>query len=604
MRRLLLWIICLPGLLLAQNESMPALPLTDLSAFKATGTGGNWQIVGGVQTYPGSESLETTPGTGVLVNQPSEGQRSNLITQMEHGDLDLSLEFMMAPHSNSGIYLMGRYEIQLLDSWGKARPTFGDCGGVYQRWDESQPEGQRGYQGHAPRLNAARAPGLWQKLEISFQAPRFDDAGRKVQNARLLSVRLNDALIHQNIELTGPTRGPLLAEEGPTGPLLIQGDHGAVAFRNLRYQSYAQAQASVGPLDYAVYLKKFQGIPSAEGESPARTGQTDIFTQEVAGESQDFLLTLQGTLVVPHGDTYQLEMNALGFGQLLIDGEEVFPMQMWRQQTELELSAGEHQLEIHYAKDAAWYNNGLALYLSSSQMRRHPLHVLSSMPVNKPTNPIYAAVDGNRPRILRSFIDYGQGEARRRIVHAINVGLPQGLAYTFDPDQAAVLQLWKGGFLDATPMWLSRGDGSARPQGAVLPLGDRPGLALLLSEQAEWPEQLPEDYDFQGYEIDEAGQPIFRYALAGEVVRDRLLSSDLNQVTREIVLPAGLQQTLYFYLGEAETIEKLGADLYHFDQRYFVRLDSGEPLLRDTEAGKQLLLKAQGGQTVSYEVLW
>jgi hypothetical protein len=349
MRKLLFSLLLLPLILPAQPSQMQRLSLEDLAAFRPADP--NWQIAGAVQVDK-DHSLDPEKGQGILVNQPNDAARGNLMTQMEHGDLDLSLEFMMAPHSNSGIYLMGRYEIQLYDSWGKARAGFADCGGVYQRWDESQPEGQQGYQGYAPRLNAARAPGLWQELRISFQAPRFDATGNKVQNARLLTVHLNGALIHQNIELTGPTRGPAFAGEAPQGPLLIQGDHGPVAFRNIRYQAYAPQQATVGELDYRVYLGEFQAMPDFSRLPPARSGQTRILTQEVSGESENFILTLEGTLNVPRDDRYQLSMNALGYGVLRIDGQEVMPMKMWTQDATLALSQGDHALEIFYYKDA------------------------------------------------------------------------------------------------------------------------------------------------------------------------------------------------------------------------------------------------------------
>jgi hypothetical protein len=90
---------------------------------------------------------------------------------------------MMAKGSNSGIYLQGRYEVQLLDSWNVVNVKAGDNGGIYERWNDDKPEGQKGYEGHAPRQNASRAPGLWQHIKISFQAPRFNATGQKTENA-------------------------------------------------------------------------------------------------------------------------------------------------------------------------------------------------------------------------------------------------------------------------------------------------------------------------------------------------------------------------------------------------------------------------------------
>ncbi|MEM9983914.1 MAG: DUF1080 domain-containing protein [Bacteroidota bacterium] len=608
MPRLLLILLLLPLGLLAQNEAMQSLPLNDLSAFQTTGD--NWSLAKSVQANPAkgaSPAFVTTPGTGILVNDPGKDHGQNIVTKLTHGDLDLSLDFMMAPGSNSGIYLMGRYEIQLFDSWGVRQPRYSDVGGIYERWDDSQPDGQKGYEGHPPRFNAARAPGLWQHLEISFRAPRFGPDGGKIENARILFVKLNGAIIHENVELTGPTRGPMLAQEGASGPILIQGDHGPVAFRNIKYQNYSLEKAQVGPLSYAVYLGKFQGLPSIDGLSPVRQGQTDIFTQSVSNEVENFIMTLKGTLTVPRTDVYQLEMNALGFGKLVIDGEEIMPMNMWLQKGEKELTAGEHALEIHYAKDASWYANGLALFIGGTRMRRHPLHVLSSMPVDRPSNPIYARLRGPQPRILRSFIDYADESSQRRIVHAVNVGLPEGMSYTFDADRAAFVQVWRGGFLDATPMWQDRGDGSSRPNGSVLTLGDQSGIGFLVSDNSGWPEEVPADFqfDFQGYEIDDDGVPIFLYALDGQVIRDQLKSEDGKSLTRTVEVATGIGQSVYLRVGQGQEIIEQEGGRYLVDQLYQVEIAPGlAARVRQTEEQSQLLIPLEGGKSLSYRLVW
>ena len=92
----------------------------------------NWAMVGDAWADPEeTHHLQVSEGAGVLVNRPTTEARNNLLSRFEHGDADIELEFMMAKGSNSGIYLQGRYEVQLLDSWGVARPKFSDCGGVY-----------------------------------------------------------------------------------------------------------------------------------------------------------------------------------------------------------------------------------------------------------------------------------------------------------------------------------------------------------------------------------------------------------------------------------------------------------------------------------------
>jgi len=172
--------------------------------------------------------LATKPGTGVLVNGPT-GRTSNLVTRHEHGDVELHVEFMVPKGSNSGVYFQGRYEIQVLDSWGVEKPKYSDCGGIYQRWEDG-----RGFEGHPPRVNASRPPGEWQSFDVVFRAPRFDEAGKKLENAKFVRVVHNDQLVHENVSLRGPTRGAMAEDERPMGPLLLQGDHGPVAYRNLR----------------------------------------------------------------------------------------------------------------------------------------------------------------------------------------------------------------------------------------------------------------------------------------------------------------------------------------------------------------------------------
>ncbi|HTE19130.1 MAG TPA: DUF1080 domain-containing protein [Armatimonadota bacterium] len=78
-----------------------------------------------------------------------------------------------------------------------------------------------------------KAPGEWQKFVIEFQAPRFE-GDRKVSNAKFLKVTLNGQVIHENVEMKGVTPTGVTGKEAPTGPLMFQGDHGPVSYRNIR----------------------------------------------------------------------------------------------------------------------------------------------------------------------------------------------------------------------------------------------------------------------------------------------------------------------------------------------------------------------------------
>jgi hypothetical protein len=194
-----------------------------------------WKVGGGVRLHPDNpKSFVLEPGTGTMLNSEA-GRTVDLHTVADLGSCELHLEFCVPEKSNSGVYLMGNYEIQILDSFGTpdGELKYGSCGGIYARWIT---ETKTPYDGHPPRTNASRAPGEWQFFDITFHAPRFDASGNKIANARFERLLHNGVLIHENMECTGPTRGSWTEADIPRGPLRLQGDHGPVAYRNIRYR--------------------------------------------------------------------------------------------------------------------------------------------------------------------------------------------------------------------------------------------------------------------------------------------------------------------------------------------------------------------------------
>jgi len=169
------------------------------------------------ETNPGK--MVVTDGSGELVNTAGGGV--DIFTEATFGDCTVEIEFMVPKGSNSGIYFMGEYEVQVLDSFGKAddKLTQGDLGALYSA--------------AAPKKNAAKKPGEWQKFEIVFEAPKFD-GDKKVAKAKFVKVTLNGTMLHENVEMEKNTPGGLTGKEAATGPLMFQGDHGPVAFRNIK----------------------------------------------------------------------------------------------------------------------------------------------------------------------------------------------------------------------------------------------------------------------------------------------------------------------------------------------------------------------------------
>ena len=145
----------------------------------------SWQVI--------DAALENTP------------RGTDLITERNFVDFKLHIEFKMVEKSNSGVYLRGRYEIQIEDNFGQ-EPESHRIGGVY------------GF--ITPSSNPAKKPGEWQTFDITL-------IGRRV------TVVFNDKKIMDNAEIPGITGGALDSAEGEAGPIMLQGDHTKVFYRNI-----------------------------------------------------------------------------------------------------------------------------------------------------------------------------------------------------------------------------------------------------------------------------------------------------------------------------------------------------------------------------------
>jgi hypothetical protein len=196
-----------------------------------------WQIVGGVGLKADNAKLLTgSPGKGIIFNG-AKGRAADLVTKQSFGDIEAHVEFLISKGSNSGVKFEAVYEIQIEDSWGKKDLTGDNCGGIYPR-AEAYPRYHHIDKGFAPKMNASKKPGEWQTLDIIFLPPRFDADGKKTAHAKFVKVVLNGELIHDNQEVKYPTGTNWKNKQAPTGPLLLQGDHGPVAFRNVKVRDY------------------------------------------------------------------------------------------------------------------------------------------------------------------------------------------------------------------------------------------------------------------------------------------------------------------------------------------------------------------------------
>lgn len=206
-----------------------------------------WHGVAKADVVSGETALNVEGQGKILINSNAKDKSvPYLFTKGDYADVRIEMEFMVPKDSNSGVYVMGRYEVQILDSFGRQKFGSGDLGGIYER---ARPD-KKGFEGTAPKTNAAKAPGEWQTLDITFRAPRFDHTGAKTRDATFEKVLVNGVLVQENATTTGPTRSSPFEGETTRGPIAIQGDHGPIAIRSFRVTPLIEdEQARIKELD-------------------------------------------------------------------------------------------------------------------------------------------------------------------------------------------------------------------------------------------------------------------------------------------------------------------------------------------------------------------
>ena len=214
-------------------------PLPSYVLFNGTDTL-KWTSVNGGGPVPWpivpTSALQVVPGTG------------SIQTTQTFTDFQLHVEFrtptprVPGPTSgNSGVYIQGRYEVQIFDSFGVATPGTNDCGAIWGLIP--------------PTTNACLAPGEWQSYDITFHASQWNGA-TKVRDARI-TVMLNNILVQNDVAIPGTTIGGV--PEAPTaGPILLQDNGASVQFRNI----------VVTPLDAA---PRFVWVRQAGGANPSQS---------------------------------------------------------------------------------------------------------------------------------------------------------------------------------------------------------------------------------------------------------------------------------------------------------------------------------------------
>lgn len=590
-------------LLVSQTNAQNVKPRLDtfsletLDGFRTPAS--NWKLVGAAEAGYNDTMFNTAGGTGILYNDFDRYAKydlnTNLMTKMEHGDVLLSLDIMIPKGSNSGIYLQSRYEVQILDSWGVKLPKYSDLGGIYHGMSDG-----KGFEGMAPLKNAAFAPGLWQHMEISFQAPRFNASGKKISSAKFNYVKLNGITLHENIIVSNPTGSAAYDNESAYGPLMIQGDHGRIAFKNIRYATQDELKVTTSSLSYVYYENSAKSPEDAAKTKPTSQGATSSIDSRLASAEDKYFIQFEGKLNVPIKDNYTFSMLQSGDGSLEVDGKVVIPKGWtWTGASPItgtaELTAGEHAFKLWVNKDVNWAQSGLAVYIEKPNSRSVALHSPAS--INDPAPAPLISVKAERSvEMIRSFIDHNE----KKLTHIVSVGDPAQVNYAYNLTQGALLQIWKGDFLNTTDMWYERGEPqTAKPSGAAIILaGTCPVYDNTLTTDSI------ADYTYKGYTLSPAGYPTFKFIYKGHQIQDQITPTEKGLKRVMTINSADKKAAMKMRVAQGSSIKHLGDGLYVIgDQSYYVELPKGIIPTIETY-NKQKVLFVPVMDSLEYQLIW
>lgn len=258
-------------------------------------TNEGWRVADVELDRDDATRLVTSEGDGALVAEASNGPAS-FTSEPVFQDGKFHTDVLLAEGARASFDLMGRYRIELADTPRGTPATPATWGGLAPG---------AGFPGRAADLESYGGPGTWHSVDVFFEAPRFDASGAKVRNARVQRVLVDDVLLHENVELPGPTVEGA-TDEIAEGPLVLRATRGAVAIRDVRAFPFRRLdEAAAEPVD------------ADAGWTPLFEDDDELSGWTTTGDAQwrveDDVLTAEGGvghLFSPRGDYGDVEVRA------------------------------------------------------------------------------------------------------------------------------------------------------------------------------------------------------------------------------------------------------------------------------------------------------
>lgn len=553
-----LLLFCLSWQSFAQGFPMNDLPLDNWSSehWKSLETMDNLLL----------KNAKMTLGNQILFAD-SPGKATSKLTV---GDAKIKFDFVLGSKSELIFYIQGKYPLIL----SNIRPSGAILLGNNQL--------------ALPIQDASRMAGIWQNLEITFSKAPFG-------NALLIEkVLLNDVLVQQGLVLEDKNQ--------KEGSLVLENTAGKTAVKGFSYLKFNQEKPlKLSGLTYDLFEtfdwdKQF----AKKTESPKESGNATELTKDFGAGLNRFLLVFKGNIEVEKDGEYALIVDCAGKSALKVDGKELLPMadESYRKArtTYLKLSKGTHSIELSYIK--VWWKAELGLLAAGPEIRPYPLHAETSLPTPQAVGEI-SINPTSTVELIRSFVMF---EGAKR-THAISVGSPEGVHFSYDLDRAAILYAWHGEFADVTEMFHERGEPQLlEAKGVKVQFFGKPSVALLSNAEAIFPENIDvyKELIFKSYQLDNLGYPTFNYELNGQKFSQHIFPSKENGL--EVSIDAANTTNLYHKIAEATSIETIGKGVYQVG-KYYIRLNATDkPMVRKSPKGQELLIKLD--KKINYSIEW
>ncbi len=414
-----------------------------------------WSTTNTVKLIDGSATLEATPDRAgaILYYTGKKTESAHLRTHAYIGDSVVQFEFLLPTGSSAGIFLEGRYRLNLAaEGLGALAPQ------------DDPVTADANQSGIPPLVNATAAAGTWQTFEAKFRAPRFDDARNKTEDALLIEIKINGKIVQANTVARGWSRSSEMKWHDAGGFTTLTVDQGSLALRNF----------SVRRADFdAVKVPEISGQP---------TNVAKLIDSVKLGEESYRAFGCVECHAVQRDDA-SVKAGPNFFGLFTLEPRERV------------VAAGSEGHRYTIKADRAYLYRSVRTPLDELAIaERGPTAGQPYLPVMPPfhpavlTDPVVDAIGSylatlnetaNQGPVIRLVKETGaenynpmndrlqllvdqsvriqRGPMEHVSGRAIHVGLPNGINYTFDPRVLAIAQVWQGGFLDMSGEWLNRG---------------------------------------------------------------------------------------------------------------------------------------------------